>query len=215
MEMRKLAKEKKPEQPIVGFESPEAWETWLEANHGSSPGVWLKIAKKGSATASVTYDQALETALCYGWIDGQKKGFDDAAWLQKFTPRGPRSIWSKINREKVERLSAAGRMRPAGTAAVERAKEDGRWEAAYDGQSTATVPHDLRAALDASPRAGEFFATLNGANRYAILFRVQTAKKPETREKRIRDFIAMLERGETMHPGGSMLSKKEPKSIEE
>ncbi len=201
------AKKQKAEQPILPFESQAAFEAWLEEQGTGSPGVWLKIAKKGTRTPTVTYDEAVESALCHGWIDGQKKGFDDAWWLQKFTPRGARSIWSKINRDKVERLTKEGRMRPAGIAAVEAAKADGRWDAAYASQSAATVPDDLQAALDASPKAKAFFETLKGANRYAILFRVHTAKKPETRAKRIADFVAMLERGETVHLLGAAAEK--------
>src|SRR5262245_12659295 len=134
--------------PVVQFDRPHAWSNWLDEHHAASSGVWLRIAKKASSTASVTYDQALEVALCYGWIDGQKKSYDDASWLQKFTPRGARSIWSKVNREKVERLIARGEMKPAGLAAVDQAKQDGRWDAAYDSQSSASVPDDFQAALD-------------------------------------------------------------------
>ncbi|HJZ49266.1 MAG TPA: YdeI/OmpD-associated family protein [Roseiflexaceae bacterium] len=188
------------ELPIMPFASQAEWVAWLETHHGASPGVWLRLAKKGSGVASVTYDEALEVALCYGWIDGQKKGYDESAWLQKFTPRGPRSIWSKINREKAERLIERGQMKPAGVEQVERAKNDGRWGAAYDSQSSARVPSDLQSALDSSPEAQAFFATLNSANRYAILFRIQTAKKPETRAKRIQEFIGMLERHEKLYP---------------
>lgn len=186
--------------PVLSFDSREGWAAWLERNHAASPGIWLRLAKKGSGLPSVTRDEALEVALCYGWIDGQARSVDESTWLQKFTPRGARSIWSKINREKAERLIAEGRMRPAGLAEVERAKADGRWEAAYDSPSRATVPDDLQAALDASPRARDFFAALDGRNRYAILFRIQTAKKPETRAKRIRDFVRMLENGEKLYP---------------
>src|SRR5262249_34726851 len=182
------------------FASQAEWAAWLETHHGASPGVWLRLAKKGSGVASVTYDEALEVALCYGWIDGQKKGYDESAWLQKFTPRGPRSIWSKINREKAERLIERGQMKPAGVEQVERAKNDGRWGAAYDSQSSARVPSDLQSALDSSPEAQAFFATLNSANRHAILFRIQTAKKPETRAKRIQEFIGMLGRHEKLYP---------------
>lgn len=176
-----------------------SWTTWLEKNHASSPGVWLKLAKKGSGSPSVTYPEALEAALCYGWIDGQKRPFDESWWLQKFTPRGPRSIWSKINREKAEALIASGEMRPAGLKAIESARQDGRWESAYASQSKAEVPSDLQAELDRNPKAKAFFATLESYNRYAILFRIHTAKKPETRAKRIQQFIGMLERGEKVH----------------
>ena len=187
------------ELPILLFEQPGDWAEWLRANHDSAPGVWMRLAKKDAGLRSVTYAEALDEALCYGWIDSHKKSFDEQSWLQKFTPRGPRSIWSRINRDKVQALVEQGRMKPAGIAAVDAAKGDGRWDAAYESQSNATVPDDLQAALDASPRAAEFFATLRGANRYAILFRVHNAKKPETRAKRIADFVAMLERGETIH----------------
>src|SRR5262249_39116343 len=153
-----------------------------------------------SGTASVTYEQALQVALCYGWIDGQKKRYDESSWLQKFTPRGAKSIWSKINREKVERLIARGAMQDAGLAAVEQAKRDGRWEAAYDSQSSASVPDDFQAALDQHVAAKAFFATLNTRNRYAILFRIQTAKKAETRAKRIEQFIRMLANHEMLYP---------------
>lgn len=186
--------------PTLLFESAEAWSAWLETHSGSAPGVWLRIAKKAAPLVSITYAEALEVALCFGWIDSQKKSYDEASWLQKFTPRGPRSIWSRVNREKVEELMEAGRMEPAGLLAVERAKEDGRWEAAYDSQSRATVPEDLQAALDGNPAAGAFFSTLSGANRYAILFRVQTAKRLETRARRIAELVGMLERNEKIHP---------------
>lgn len=188
------------ELPIMPFESPRVWDTWLAANHASSRGVWMKLAKKAAGVASITYPQALEVALVWGWIDGQKGSFDDAWWLQKFTPRGPRSIWSKVNREKAQALIDAGKMRPSGLAAVERAKADGRWDAAYDSPSKATVPEDLAAALAANPRASAFFATLDATNRYAVLHRVHTAKKVETRARRISQFVEMLARGEKIHP---------------
>ncbi|MBW8877297.1 MAG: YdeI/OmpD-associated family protein [Acidobacteria bacterium] len=186
--------------PVLEFKQPSDWADWLEENHATSPGGWLRLAKKGSGIPSVSYDEALETALCFGWIDGQKKSHDEKTWLQKFTPRGPRSIWSKVNREKVAKLTASGRMRPAGLQAVERAKQGGQWDAAYDAQSRATVPPDLQAELDKNQDAKDFFATLNSQNRYAILFRIQTVKKAETRAKRIREFIAMLKRKEKLHP---------------
>jgi uncharacterized protein YdeI (YjbR/CyaY-like superfamily) len=188
------------ELPIMPFESPRAWDAWLAANHASSRGVWMKLAKKVAGVASITYAEALEVALVWGWIDGQKGSFDDAWWLQKFTPRGPRSIWSKVNREKAQALMDAGKMRPSGLAAVERAKADGRWDAAYDSPSKATVPDDLAAALAANPRASAFFATLDATNRYAVLHRVHTAKKVETRARRISQFVEMLARGEKLHP---------------
>jgi uncharacterized protein YdeI (YjbR/CyaY-like superfamily) len=188
-----------PELPVILFDDQAAWATWLDERHADSPGVWLRLAKKGAPYASVSYAEALDVALCYGWIDSQKKTFDQDSFLQKFGPRGTRSIWSKVNREKIQALIDAGRMKPAGIQAVESAKADGRWDAAYDPASTATVPDDLQAALDANPKAKEFFATLNGANRYAVLFRVQTAKKPETRAKRITTLVEMLERNEKIH----------------
>jgi uncharacterized protein YdeI (YjbR/CyaY-like superfamily) len=159
--------------------------------------MWLKLAKKDADIPSVTYDEAVETALCYGWIDGQKKGFDENFWLQKFTQRRSKSMWSKINREKAEKLIASGQMRPAGLAAIEQAMQNGRWDAAYDSQRTITVPADFQAELDKNPKAKTFFESLSSAKRYSFLFRIQTAKKPETREKRIRQFVEMLERGET------------------
>jgi len=185
--------------PVLRFPDPKAWSAWLDEHHATAAGIWLRIARKGSGAASVTYAEALEVALLYGWIDGQKQSFDEASWVQKFTPRGPRSIWSKINREKAEALIAAGRMKPAGLAAVEQARQNGRWDAAYDRQGAATVPDDLQAALDASPRAKAFFATLNSVNRYAILFRIQTVKKAETRAKKIQQFVKMLEEQKKIH----------------
>jgi uncharacterized protein YdeI (YjbR/CyaY-like superfamily) len=185
--------------PIHLFAGPQELEAWLEENHGSCEGVWLKIAKKGAAEPSVTYREALQLALCFGWIDSQKRGCDDQHFLQRFTPRRPRGRWSRINREKAEVLIEVGEMRPAGLAEVEAAKADGRWEAAYEGQRTAKVPPDLQRELDASPAAAEFFASLDSANRYAITYRLEEAKKPETRERRLRKFVAMLERGEKIH----------------
>ena len=189
-----------PELPIILFQDQRAWAEWLDQHHADSPGAWLRLAKKGAPIGSVSYAEALDVALCYGWIDSQKKSYDEHSWLQKFSPRGPKSIWSKVNREKVHALTEAGLMKPAGIRTVESAKADGRWDAAYDPASTMTVPEDLQAALDANPKAREFFATLNGANRYAVLFRVQTAKKPETRAKRIATLVQMLERNEKIHP---------------
>lgn len=185
--------------PILLFAAPGELEAWLEENHADSQGLWLKIAKKGSDTQSVTYAEALELALCFGWIDSQKRGFDGRHFLQRFTPRRPRGKWSRINRDKAEELIASGKMRAAGLAEVEAAKADGRWEAAYAGQRTAEVPADLQRELDRSETAREFFATLDSANRYAILYRLGEAKKPETRERRLRKFIEMLERGEKIH----------------
>lgn len=188
-----------PDLPVRLFATPAELEAWLEANHADSEGAWLKIAKKGSGVESVTYGEALELALCFGWIDSQKRGLDEKHFLQRFTPRRPRGRWSRINRDKAEELIAAGAMRPAGLAEVEAARADGRWEAAYEGQRTAKVPDDLRRELDANPAAREFFAGLDSANRYAIVYRLNDAKKPETRERRLRRFVAMLERGEKIH----------------
>jgi uncharacterized protein YdeI (YjbR/CyaY-like superfamily) len=185
--------------PILAFASPADWEAWLTEHHQTSKGAWLKFAKKGSGETTVTYGEALEVALCHGWIDSQKGALNEAFFLQRFTPRGPRSKWSKINRDKVEALTQAKRMRPAGLAEAEKAKADGRWEAAYAGQRTITVPEDLQRELDANPEAAAFFATLSSVNRYAILYRIQDAKKPETRARRIETFIGMLERRETVH----------------
>lgn len=185
---------------VVEFPRQKSWELWLKKNHDCSAGVWLRIAKKSSSSPSVTYAEALETALCFGWIDGQKRADSEQAWLQKFTPRGKKSIWSKINRNKALVLIESGKMQSAGLREIERAKQDGRWEAAYDSARTSAVPTDLQAALNKNAEAREFFATLNGANRYAVLFRIQTAKKPETRARKIEQFVAMLERREKIHP---------------
>lgn len=189
----------KAELPMISFASPAAWQKWLEKHHESAPGLWLKMAKKETGIPSVTYAQALEVALCFGWIDGQKNAFDAEWWVQRFVPRRPRSKWSKINCGHVERLIKEGRMRPAGLAEIDAAKADGRWEAAYHSQRTMPVPDDLRAALDAEPAAAAFFAALTGANRYAVLYRIMDAKRAETRAKRIAQFVAMLARGETLH----------------
>ncbi|SEK11574.1 MULTISPECIES: YdeI family protein [unclassified Variovorax] len=174
-----------------------AWTRWLRRHHESAAGIWLRIAKKGSGIASIDHPQALEEALCHGWIDGQRKSDDAQYFLQRFTPR---SMWSQINRDKVRKLIDDGRMQPAGLAEVARAKADGRWDAAYEGASVATVPPDLQAALDANRKAAKFFATLDARNRYAVLFRTQGAKKPETRARRIEKFVEMLARGEKIHP---------------
>ena len=188
------------ELPILPFASQQDFNNWLAENHDKSDGLWLKLAKKGTDVPSITYNEAVEASLCYGWIDSQKKGFDKSFWLQRFTPRKPKSIWSRVNREKAEELIASGRMQPAGLAAVELARQNGRWEAAYDSQGTITVPDDLQAELDKNPKAKAFFDTLDSANRYAILFRLQTAKKAETRDRRLRQFVEMLERDEKIHP---------------
>jgi uncharacterized protein YdeI (YjbR/CyaY-like superfamily) len=186
-------------EPVRLFKTQVEWALWLEKNHRQSKGLWLRLAKKGSGLRSVSYSEALEVALCYGWIDGQKRGEGAEAWLQRFLPRTAKSIWSRINREKADALMVAGRMKHAGLEAVEAAKIDGRWDAAYDSPKAAIVSLEFQAALDASPRARGFFAVLDGANRYAVLFRIQTAKKPETRERKIHELVEMLERGETIH----------------
>jgi uncharacterized protein YdeI (YjbR/CyaY-like superfamily) len=187
-------------QHIQYFERQVDWEAWLNENHDSSPGVWLQLAKKGADVPSVSYDEAVEVALCYGWIDGQKQTHSDQFWLQKFTRRSSKSVWSKINRDKALALIKAKKMKPAGLKEIERAKLDGRWDAAYDSSSKATVPSDFQSELDANERAKAFFATLDSRNRYAILYRIQTAKKAETRAKRISQFVLMLERHEKIHP---------------
>ena len=186
---------------ILPFAAPADWETWLGEHHGDTPdGLWLKLAKKNSGVPSITYAEALEVALVYGWIDGQKGSLDETYWLQRFTPRRARSKWSKINREKAEELIAAGRMSPAGLREVEAAKADGRWAAAYDSWGTAEVPEDLAAALAAEPKAAGFFATLDSRNRYAVLYRIQDAKRPATRAARIEKFVGMLAREEKLYP---------------
>ncbi|MDN7522275.1 YdeI/OmpD-associated family protein [Burkholderia orbicola] len=182
------------------FASQAEWESWLEQNGGTSTGAWLRLAKKGAGQRTVSYEEAVESALCHGWIDGQKKAESEQYWLQRFTPRSAKSIWSKINKDKAEALIVAGRMRPAGLREIEKARKDDRWEAAYTSASNSIVPDDLLAALDANPKAAKFFATLNSRNRYAILFRIQNARKPETRARKIAEFIDMLKRGETFHP---------------
>ena len=185
--------------PKIHFASPAEWERWLDDNHTVSDGAWIEMVKKGADIESVRYPEVLESALCYGWIDGRREALDEWYFLQRFTPRRPRSKWSQINREKAERLIAEGRMRPAGLAEVQLAKAGGRWEAAYAGQKSITVPEDLQRELDARPKARAFFAELSSQNRYAILYRLQDAKKPETRARRLAKFVAMLEAGETIH----------------
>jgi uncharacterized protein YdeI (YjbR/CyaY-like superfamily) len=184
---------------IIELPNGAAWEQWLEEHHDSSSGVWLKIAKKGAPAATVDHPQALEQAIRYGWIDGQKRGYDEHYWLQRFTPRGPRSKWSQVNRDKALELIAQGRMKPAGLAQFEAAKRDGRLDEAYEPQSRATVPEDFQHALDQNPAAAEFFATLRGANRYAFLYRLHHVKKTEAREKRIATYIDMLTERKTFH----------------
>jgi uncharacterized protein YdeI (YjbR/CyaY-like superfamily) len=185
--------------PILLFADAAEFEAWLEENHTAPQGIWLKLAKKGAAEPSVTYGEAVELGLCFGWIDSQARAFDEQHYLQRFTPRRPRGKWSKINREKAQALIAADRVRPAGMAEIEAARADGRWEAAYEGQRTAKVPDDLQRELDANAAAREFFEGLDSANRYAVIYRLNDAKKPETRERRLRKFVAMLERGEKIH----------------
>ena len=188
-----------PDRVVVSLVSSQAWEAWLTKHHASSSGVWLKIVKKSSEMKGPSYEEALDAALCFGWIDGQKDSFDDDHWLQRFTPRTPRSKWSKINVAKAMRLTTEGRMRTAGLAQIDNAKADGRWDAAYEPQATASVPDDLQRALDNSPKAQAFFESLDGRNRYAILYRVQDAKKPETRARRIETYVAMLSEGRRIH----------------
>ncbi len=188
----------KAEQPILFFATPVELEAWIDEHGEESDGIWLKFAKKGSGIESVVYAEAVEIALSHGWIDGQAKRLDDDHYLQRFTPRRSRSKWSRINREKAERLIAEGRMRAGGLREIERAKEDGRWEDAYDSPSTATVPDDFQAALDAEPAAAEFFTSLGSTKRYSFLYRITDAKRPETRAKRIAEYVELLARGETL-----------------
>jgi uncharacterized protein YdeI (YjbR/CyaY-like superfamily) len=185
--------------PVRAFKDAKAWESWLEKNQTAIDGLWIRIAKKASGIKSITHPEALEIALCYGWIDGLRRPESETTFLQRFIPRRPRSLWSKINREKALDLIASGKMKPAGLDEVERARQNGRWDAAYDSQRKAAIPPDFQTALDKSPRAAAFFKTLNATNRYAIIWRVQTANKAEARAKRVRSFIEMLEKGETLH----------------
>jgi uncharacterized protein YdeI (YjbR/CyaY-like superfamily) len=185
--------------PIVAFADGAAFEAWLEANGPQTPGLWLKLAKKNAAEQTVAKADAIDAALCHGWIDGQLDKYDEDFWLIRFTPRQPRSKWSSKNRDRAVELIAAGRVRPSGLAQIEAAKADGRWDSAYAPASTAEVPPDLAMALQANPKAATFFATLTGANRYAILYRIGAVKKAETRARKIEQFVAMLERGETIH----------------
>jgi uncharacterized protein YdeI (YjbR/CyaY-like superfamily) len=187
------------ELPVLGFADLASFEIWLEENHARSAGLWLKIAKKGSGAVSVTYADALAAAICYGWIDGQKGRLDEEFWLQRFTPRKPGSKWSKVNTGHADTLTEAGRMRPAGQREIDQAQSDGRWAAAYAGQRTAEVPPDLAAALAANDQAREFFATLSGQNRYAILYRIGSVKRPETRARKIAQYVEMLAQRQTLH----------------
>ena len=184
----------------VRFPSAGAWQHWLESEHARSDGVWLKLAKKDALEPTISYAEALDVALCFGWIDAQKRGLDDKYWLQRFTPRRPRSKWSKINTQKAEALIAAGQMRPPGLREVEAAKADGRWDAAYAGQRTITVPDDLARALAVNPAASAFFDAISSINRYAILYRISTVKRPETRAKKITLYVQMLAERKTIHP---------------
>lgn len=185
--------------PVLLFPSQKDWHAWLDENHTRPQGVWLKHAKKSSDKESVSYQEAVEEALCYGWIDSQKQAYDRSFYLQKFTPRGPKSVWSKVNVAKVESLIKRGKMQPSGLSAVKAAKQDGRWDAAYDSPSGSKVPEDFQAALDNNFKANQFFKTLDKANVYAFCWRIQTAKKPATRKVRIEKFIEMLGRGEKLH----------------
>jgi uncharacterized protein YdeI (YjbR/CyaY-like superfamily) len=185
--------------PLLECSDRVAWERWLDAHSESSAGVWLKIAKRGSGATTVAYAEALEEAIRYGWIDGQKGAHDDSFWLQRFGPRGPRSKWSQVNRTKATELIEQGRMKPAGVAQVKAARRDGRWDAAYAPQSTVAIPEDFRRALNENPAADEFFATLKTSERYSFLYRIHDAKRPETRARRIREYLAMLAEGKTIH----------------
>lgn len=192
--------DKQPQDPALTFDNQQEWETWLRENGEASSGAWLRIAKKASGRIGITYAEALDSALCFGWIDGQKKADTDQSWLQRFSPRTAKSIWSKINTQKAQTLEQAGRMRPAGLRAMALAKQDGRWESAYSSAGQATIPADLQRALDANDKAKTFFATLNSQNRYAILFRIQNVKKTETRARKIAQFVEMLSNGDTLYP---------------
>jgi uncharacterized protein YdeI (YjbR/CyaY-like superfamily) len=193
------ASQRKPELPVHESASQDEWAVWLESHHASSNGVWLRIAKKGSPTPSVSYPEALDVAICFGWIDGQKRGLDEFFWLQRFTPRGPRSKWSQVNRQKATELIDASRIHAAGLAEIRAAKADGRWDDAYEPQSRATVPEDFARALEADPAAGEFFSTLTGATRYAFLYRLHQVKTADRRARRIAGYIERLRDGRTLH----------------
>lgn len=185
--------------PVKVFASPEKWNDWLSKRHSSADGIWVRMYKKGTGKKSVTYAEALDEALCYGWIDGLKKSYDEESWIQKFTPRRAKSLWSKRNREHIARLVKEGRMKPSGMKEVEKAKKDGRWEQAYDSAKNMEVPADFLKELKKSKKAYEFFKTLNKANLYAIGWRLQTAKKPETREKRMKILLEMMKEGRKIH----------------
>jgi uncharacterized protein YdeI (YjbR/CyaY-like superfamily) len=189
-----------PELPVVPFPTPESWDDWLAEHHESSDGLWVKIAKKATGIETVAYPEVLEIALSYGWIDGQRRALDETWFLQKFTPRRARSRWSRINRDRATELIEGGRMKPAGLREVERAKEDGRWDAAYASPSNIEVPDDLERELEADPAAREFFEGLDSQNRYAILYRLHDAKRPETRARRLAQYVTMLREGRKLHP---------------
>ncbi|TCM91083.1 uncharacterized protein YdeI (YjbR/CyaY-like superfamily) [Paenibacillus sp. BK033] len=188
------------ELPILHFPDQPAFERWLAEQYDQSSGIWLQISKKNAASPSVTYHEALDVALCYGWIDSHKRKHDEESWIQRFSPRGPKSIWSQINKDKAEALLAAGKMQPSGLKAIEIAKQNGLWDKAYESQSNAAIPEDFALELARSEKAQQFFETLDKQNRYAILFRIHNAKKQETRVKKIRQFIEMLEKGEKIYP---------------
>jgi len=195
-----VAKKQQRSSPeILLFKDAHEFDIWLGRNQESSSGIWLKLAKKDATVRSISYDEAIEVALCYGWIDGQKAARDTRYWLQRFTPRTSRSRWSQINRDKAEQLQAAGRMKARGLAEVERAKADGRWAAAYEGQRKATIPDDFQRALDRDRKAAMAFDELDASNRYSMIWRINDAKRPETREKRIAKYLDMLRRGERVH----------------
>ena len=198
--------------PVIAFSSRQAFDVWLTSQPADCRGLWLKIAKKSSGIASISRAEAVDSALCHGWIDGQLDSFDGDYWLIRFTPRQSASQWSEINRARAQELVALGRMRPAGVKEMERAKKDGRWDAAYAGQSKAQVPDDLARALAKSKKAKAFFETLDGRNRFAILYRVHSAKKPETRAVRIEKFVAMLVEGETLYPLGAQAQQRAKKA---
>ena len=199
MEANNKTQSNKPDLPVIPFTSPADWENWLEQNHAISKGIWLQMYKKNSGVASVNYAQALDVALCYGWIDGQLKSIDELSYMQRFTPRRPKSLWSKRNIEHIARLTNEGRMKPAGIKEAEAAKEDGRWETAYDGQATISLPADFLEQLSKNKKALAFYESLNKANKYAVAWRIQTAKRPETREKRMKEILEMLGREEKFH----------------
>ena len=190
---------KSPELKVLPFKTAEAFGVWLQKHHSTSPGIWIQFYKKGSGTQTITYAKALDEALCYGWIDSQAKSFDDKSYLQRFGPRKPKSMWSKRNRTHIERLTKEGRMKPAGLSQVASAKADGRWDGAYDSPKNMEVPDDLLKALAKHKKAEQFFKSLNKANVYAIAWRLQTAKKPETRQKRMDLILAMLKKGQTFN----------------